>query len=177
MTTEPTPTGPPPPPHPREEFDMYGQLLDLGDWSYVLDDHNVRYHSGWYPYDKSARLSPDTEFRSWRNEYVLVFWTDDPAVVSANLKLATRRQGMGAMLVRVRAALNLEHGTFTLHPDDLTGDLLHQAQTKARRIIALFAAERARRDTPRTHLKPITAHEIQAQREAALPRTGEPRDG
>lgn len=154
------------PPHPREEFDMYGQLLDLGDWSYVLDDTGVRYGSGWYPYDKSVRLSPDVEFRSWRNEYVLVSWTEDPAVVKARLKLATRKHGMmGAMVVRVQATLNLEHGTVTLHPDDLTGELLHQAQTKARRIIDLFAAERARRDTPRKRLKPVTAADLQERRE------------
>lgn len=59
--------------HPRETFDGYGQLLELGNWSYVVDDYPAGYGKGsWYPFDGSARLAPDCDYRSWRNEYVLI---------------------------------------------------------------------------------------------------------
>lgn len=34
------------------EFDMYGDELPLGTWSYVVDDYGVQYGPGWWPFHK-----------------------------------------------------------------------------------------------------------------------------
>jgi Tfp pilus assembly protein PilN len=148
--------------HPREYFDMYGVLLDLGGWSYVVDDTSVRYVNDWYPYSKSVRVAPDVASYSWRNEYVGVRPGPEPHLAGARLRLSIRRQGSGVMAVNVDATLDLRADTATFQPDDLTGDLLHQAKVKARRLLDLLAAERLRQ---RTAPHPVTAAELEQQRE------------
>lgn len=80
------------------EFDGYAKEPPAGDWAYILDDFNVRYQPGPWPFAKpgadeylallkrkahagpaagcgvfSVRLSPDTGYgTSGRNEHVIV---------------------------------------------------------------------------------------------------------
>lgn len=149
--------------HPREEFDGYGWMLDLGSWSYILDDWGIAYGTGaWYPYSQSVLLAPDVDYRAWRNEHVrLCPSPTDPKMVTARMHLTLRPQGMGAMTVSVDAELDLSTGATAFRPDDVTGDLRVHALTKTRRIHELLAAERSRRDgTPRRRRRtPVTAHQ------------------
>lgn len=156
-----TTAAPEAPTHPREGLDLYGQDLDPdGDWAYNVDDYGVTYVGGqWYPFDRTVRLSPDCEFRSWRNQYVSVGPTDEPTVAVARLHLTVRKQGHALMTVHVRAGLNMETGEITFSHDDLDDRLLHEAQVKGARVLALLAAERLRHSTPPHPPCPVTAHE------------------
>ena len=71
---------------------------------------------------------------------------------------------MGAAIVRVQAELDMAAGTFSFRPDDLDGALRKQAQTKARRVLALLAAERGRRDGKPRRRRPRTAADLWAER-------------
>lgn len=148
-------------PHPREVFEGYAVDIPSGDWSYELDDFGVSYTSGAWPYHRDyVRLAPNVTYRSWANEYVNV-WQDlnNPQQAVAEMKVITRRQGVGAYTVRVAARLDLRTETVTFDPDDLDGELREQALAKAQRVLELFAVERARRDGPDRPDEPITAYD------------------
>lgn len=86
-------------------FDMYGIAPPEGDWSYIVDSTEIVYGPGWWPFYRHGtptgiRVSPDTEFRSWRNEYVLIF-PRTGATAAARVHLYVRPQGSGAMTVLV----------------------------------------------------------------------------
>ncbi|ASR39972.1 hypothetical protein BAY61_32340 (plasmid) [Prauserella marina] len=141
-------------------------LLELGDWSYVVDDTGIEYVNDWYPYSRSVRLAPDVAFYSWRNEYVGVRPGPEPHCAVAALRLAVRRNpNAGVIVVDVDALLDLRADTVTLRPDELTGELLHQAQVKTRRVLDLLAAERLRQRTPPYPPVPVTAPDLAQQRE------------
>lgn len=150
--------------HPRERFDMYARPLELGDWSYVLDEFgdDVAYgkHPLW-PFGRNhVRVSPDCDYRSWRNEYVLV-GVDGPDATTAEaaLTLLVREQGMGGAVVHVPVALDLAASTVTIvHFDDLSDRLREEALVKGRRLLDLIARERGRRDAGQ--LRPVAAYDL-----------------
>jgi hypothetical protein len=121
-------------------FDMYGGATPDGDWGYVVDDCGITYGPGWWPYHRdgkpgTVRVSPNTEFRSWRNEYVLISPSPsltEPATAVARLQLFVRPQGMGAMTVAARIGVDIRQRTFSL-PDGLPAELHEQATVKGRR--------------------------------------------
>ncbi|MBB2505798.1 hypothetical protein H5411_42610, partial [Amycolatopsis echigonensis] len=47
----------PPAVAPDDEFDMYGLEMELGTWSYILDDVGVVYGPGWYPFHRALTRS------------------------------------------------------------------------------------------------------------------------
>ncbi|MFD0261951.1 hypothetical protein ACFVH7_27215 [Kitasatospora indigofera] len=166
---------------PQDEFDMYGIELPLGDWSYRVDQPGTVYGAGPYPFHEplqrtewhpasplipfqvdtgttrptAVRVSPDVEFRSWRNEYVSLRPAGD--VVHAQLKLFVARQGMGATTRRVTLAIDPGAGTVTV-PDACPARLRDQAEVKGRRLLALLLEARSERDAgqdgPRLTLHP-----------------------
>lgn len=144
-------------------FDMYGITPPPGDWAYVLDDTGIAFGPGWWPFHRDGapagiRVSPDVEFRSWRNEYVLLYpSTSGPAAATARITLYVRPQGMGAMTVVAYLGLDIRQRTYTL-PDGLPEHLHEKAITKAQRLLDFISNTRAdrRRGSPR----PRTAADI-----------------
>ncbi len=153
----------------RDEFDMYGIRLELGEWSYVLDQPGVVYGPGWYPFHESlarvepdpsapllnrmvstgrtrpvgVRLSPGTEPFSWRNEYVQLEPCDHRILVRTTLFVCLR--GLGAVVRGIRMVVDLRNGSVVL-PEDCPVGLRGQAEVKGRRVVdLLFAARRERR--------------------------------
>lgn len=150
--------------HPREKFDEWGWVLDLEDWgSYVVDDCGIAYVNDWYPFNRSVRLSPAHEYRSWRNEYLLL-WPQNRHEAIAHARLTLRAQGMGVMTVGCTMTFDLRAHTFRLTPDDLTDPLRYQAEVKAARVLELLASERLRLRTPPFPPGPITAADLECQR-------------
>lgn len=94
--------------HPRERFDRYAQLLDLGQWRFEVDDFVVPYGAArWFPFPRCVRLAPDIDYRSWRNEYVQLCPGRRAHQASADLTIGLRAQGMGAVTVTIVADLDL----------------------------------------------------------------------
>lgn len=161
--TPPSPTA-----APEDEFDLYGVQLALGGWTYALDDTPVVYGPGWYPFHRqlqrtephpdsplltrmastgrtvptSVRISPDTDFRSWRNEYTLLHPYDHR--VHAHLTLFVEPRGTGAMTRRVTAEIDLRTSHVTI-PAQCPDHLREQARVKAERAMDLLAAARTER--------------------------------
>jgi hypothetical protein len=77
-------------------------------WSYILDDTNIMYGPGWWPFytDRNwpltggvneaptqpcgVRLAPDIAFYAWHTEYLLLYPTDEPGVVSGSCHVTPR---------------------------------------------------------------------------------------
>lgn len=155
---------------PRFEstFDMYGAAPPGGDWAYVVDGYGITYGPGWWPYHRDGkpgtiRVAPDTEFRSWRNEYVLISPSRaQPAAAVARLQLFVRPQGMGAMIVGAQLGINIRQRTVAL-PVGLPEQLHEQAGVKGRRLLDLIVAGRT--DRRRGAARPRTAADLaRAQR-------------
>lgn len=108
----------------------------------------------------SVCLVPDYEYRSWRNEIVLVSPSHTvPHHATARLSLWLRRQGMGGMITKCKVRLDLLHGTHRiedLHPD-VPEEVKQQAKTKATKLSAYLAAEIVNRDGDRK--QPVTTFE------------------
>lgn len=153
-------------------FDAWGRPTPPGDWAYDLDDFAIHYGPGWWPFythykpfaapqitqPAGVRLAPDTEYYSWRNEYVLLTPPDqrDPATVTSLLRLFVRRQGSGAICVDTRIAVDMRAKSVHI-PDDCPEALRVQAQTKGERILRFLLHHRARRRAGHTH--PVTAYD------------------
>ncbi|MER6913942.1 hypothetical protein ABT354_19905 [Streptomyces sp. NPDC000594] len=152
----------------RDEFDMYGVQLDLGDWSYALDDTQVVYGPGWYPFHRdvqrieqhpahplltrrtdtgrtecaAVRISPDVEIRSWRNEYVVLCPLGQRT--RAELRLSTTGGGPGVTTRRVTVEIDLCTQRIVI-PDGCPEKLREQAEVKARRILDFLIDARSER--------------------------------
>ncbi|TKG62377.1 MULTISPECIES: hypothetical protein [Pseudonocardiaceae] len=164
----------PPTVAPDDEFDMYGLELELGTWSYILDDFGIVYGPGWYPFHRAltrseqnpsapllnravpvgttkptgVRLSPNVAEYSWRNEYVLLAPIDHR--VQARTRLFVRKQGLGAMVRRITIEVDLRAELVTI-PDQCPAALREQAEVKGQRVLDLLqAARRERRRRAKT---------------------------
>lgn len=114
----------------------------------------------------AVRLAPNTKHYSWGNEYVTVFPNrDDPNKAYALLTLWVRPQGLGAIVAHGTVDLDLVAGTFSIRNDELEPEVRAQADMKATKLLAFFAAAIAERDkgTP----APTTAHDRHAVKERA----------
>lgn len=164
------------------EFYMYPSAPPAGEWAYQLDEWGVTYKRGQsWPFRQATdrdllaamkrkhfpapaagcgvsaiRLSPDTEYRSWGNEYVSVSpsWTA-PEIAETWLTLHVAPHGMGADVTRCKVTLDLTAGTFTV--GECMPEVKEQAEVKAARLIAFFRAAQA--DAEAGKRKPVTAHE------------------
>lgn len=149
---------------PVPYFDSYGQPPPAGDWEYVLDDFGVSYGPGWWPFYRDCtpcgvRLSPDTEYCSWRNEYVML-WPGTGAGAIAHVGLFCRRQGLGAMVLDARIGIDMREHTVTVL-SDLSGcpeGVGQQTHDKATRLLRFLLAQRRARRTGAT--RPVTAYEL-----------------
>jgi len=174
------------------EVDIYAVGLPAEPWSYVLDDGGIRYRrgpSGWWPFayadearEQSARsywsaradcgvaclrLAPASEYRSWRNEYVLAEPDRKmPHLASARLALLVRGQGLGGVVVPCHMQLDLRAQAFTIDgagrgwPPPLTA----QARMRAAKLLAYVAAALAERDAPGGLELPLTARAVECDR-------------
>ncbi|MGF6885003.1 hypothetical protein ABIA39_003422 [Nocardia sp. GAS34] len=152
-------------------FDVWGRPTPPGDWAYDLDDFDIHYGPGWWPFYTrykpfakpeitrpiGVRLAPDTEYYSWRNEYVLLRPDlRNPVVVTGLLRLFVRRQGGGAICVDTRITVDMRAKGVHI-PADCPHALRDQAQTKGERILRFLLHHRARRRAGDT--RPVTAYD------------------
>lgn len=163
------------------EFDMYAQPVPAGEWSYALDDHGIRYRRFGWPFGRSykrrgepeptsVRLAPDTEYRSWRNEYVLLYpgrlhecYGDaTPDWAHAYLNLWVRAQGMGGVVVRlVEVEIDVRNQVARI-AEDCPAALRGQAEMKGARLVTFLQTHTARARVPRSRRTPVTAHDAWA---------------
>ncbi|MFJ8313991.1 MULTISPECIES: hypothetical protein [unclassified Streptomyces] len=153
---------------PEDRPYTYGLKLELGEWGYVLDASSVFYGPGWYPFHQHVtrrernptaplndhevptgrtvparvRLSPDTENRSWGNEYVQLTPVDHR--IEARLELYAGQRQASTLVRTVTLEIDLRAKTVRL-PDQIPAALRHQAETKGRRILDLLLAARRER--------------------------------
>lgn len=151
------------------EWDMYGIELALGDWHYQLDQGDVVYGLGLYPFHQpdtyretdpsfpvltremptgstqptSVRLSPDVAHYAWRNEYVALEPFGDLALL--RMCLFAGRVGHKIMVRSIAIGLDLASERVTL-PPGCPDALIEQATIKSQRVLALLRAARAERD-------------------------------
>ena len=113
------------------------------------------------------RLSPDTAYYAWSNEYVSVV-PRRFARAATTLDLFVRQRGGGAVIVPCRIGFDLLFDTFTVG-DSCPPQLREQATSKAQKVLDLITAARQERDT---YLRPWTAHNQYPHHQAAT--RGEP---
>ena len=155
-----------------ETFDMWGRPTPAEPWGYSLDEvGDFCYGEGLWPFYERERprspkkrlrsylrLAPDCDYRSWRNEYVLVGLDDDGVGASARLTLFVREQGMGAVVIdRVDVKFDLAASTFEVDAR-CPAEQREQAQSKARKILDLI--ERCRGERDKGKRKPVLAWQI-----------------
>jgi hypothetical protein len=131
-----------------------------GEWMYEVDDFNVVYGPGWWPFHRggeptTVRLAPNTRYWAWRNEYVLVTPTAD-AAARARLSVYVAPAGAGGVVVTTGAVVDLRAGTAVVD-DGCPAHVRDAAQVKADRVLALALAARAQRR--RGQAAPVTAYE------------------
>jgi hypothetical protein len=173
-------------PIPGAEFDAYATPPREGDWSYVLDDTQIVYGKKPWPFRRRAadgfaaygspgrrqrarytegasiRLSPDVEFRSWRNEYVVIHTMDEGSRATGNLRLWAGQQGMGGWVYNARFDVAVPSFDCSFR-NELPGELEEQGRVKLDRITAFLRAEAARRDSGKR--APVTAADLESKRE------------
>jgi hypothetical protein len=167
------------------QWRMYGLATPPGTWAYTVDDFCVEYGPGPWPFHNDqdhepcqVRLSPDTAYYSWSNEYVGV-WPRRFATAATTLDLfvrqrgggaaaARRRRGGGAVIVPCRIIFDLLADTFTIS-DSCPPQLRERAAGKAQKVLDLITVARRERDT---YLRPWTAHDQYTHEQAAA--CGEP---
>ncbi|OEV13243.1 hypothetical protein AN218_04500 [Streptomyces nanshensis] len=146
---------------------LYAIEPEPGDWAYALDDPPEIYGPGWYPFHRHVtrpvphdgaplrlprlertgrteprpvRISPNTAYRAWHNEYVTLFGYRDDARVLARTHLYVSP-------CTVRSAefgIDLRKKSITV-PEACPDNLRQQAEEKARRVLAFLLAARAER--------------------------------
>lgn len=140
-------------------LDRYALPEPEGEWAYEVDKSGVHYGPGRWPFYRDGgpvivRISPNTEYRSWSNQYVLVGPTADPRIVSALLHCYVRPQGKGGIVRSVRVEFDIVADTFKLI--DCPAQITWQAATNAKRILGLIIAARADREV---YARPLTAYD------------------
>jgi hypothetical protein len=146
------------------KFAMYATPPPAGEWDYMLDDFQIVFGPGWWPfYDERRddgeqgepaviRLSPSTEYRAWNTEYVLLGASGE-ASAEGYLTLYRRRRGMGALVVDVKVTIDMRARSFTIG-QECPPAVRAQAEVKARRLLRFLLSARMERrrgvDRPRT---------------------------
>lgn len=146
----------------------YSVELGLGTWAYALETGPGKYGPGWYPFHRtiryrvpdsenlvahvgrrvetdkseprSVRISPDTAFRSWGNEYVTLLPYGNDARVIAHMNLFVAH----GFVRRVDLGIDLRHQGVML-PEQLPSNLKGQAEIKGARILDFLNRARSER--------------------------------
>jgi hypothetical protein len=162
---------------PRAKFDGYAQATPQGEWSYCLDEPQIVFGPGWWPFYRSphhtaapvpatVRLSPDTAYRSWRNEYVLVFDDRESSRMCwFGLRIWLRAQGMGGFVWESgHITLDIPTGTWAI-TGDVPDEVLTEVETKVAKIHTFIHQMRSLRR--KGVERPPHAHEAWLARNAA----------
>ncbi|WP_181786141.1 hypothetical protein [Streptomyces phytophilus] len=170
----------------EDEFDGYAVALNLGTWAYALDDSPGLYGPGWYPFYRevtrrepdphnltahvgrdvltgkieptSVRISPDKEFRAWRNETVTLY----PFHNDARVKALTRLYVGPVTVRRTEIVTDLREQSVIL-PDGIPGSLRVQAEVKGQRILDFLNAARSERQRGRPAPYAVVHREMRPQ--------------
>ena len=103
-----------------------------------------------------VRVAPDSEYRSWGNEYAPTIWPVDGARATADFHVWVRAEGNGAILAPVTADFDLAGKTVRLTGCHVS--VRSQAQSKAQKLLALIIEHMAARDAG--ELAPRVAFEV-----------------
>lgn len=154
----------------NEEFDGWAIPPPTSDPPYAVDDAGLTYGAGPWPFRRfddghlaTVRIAPSSEYRAWRNEYVLVHPNEDGSGAEAQLQLWLRPQGMGGYVLRVNVTLDLARDAYSFAPLH-HASLQARAESKAQRILDLVGVARRERDRGAT--RPTTAAETAKRVEA-----------
>jgi hypothetical protein len=152
------------------EFWPSGLAPPSGEWEYELDDHEITFGRGWWPFHRetvggqlettAVRVAPNTTYQSWGNEYVLLE-PDGGSCANATLELFVRAQGRGVVIGHGGVRIDIRSRAVSVDRG-CPPPLRDQAEMKATRLLAFLLAARASRRsgllTPRTaHMRWIEA--------------------
>lgn len=157
---------------PTEKFDAIVIAEPVGDWEYDLDDHGVHYDQSTWPFcyqrgehrePTSVRLAPNTEYQTWRTQYVIVFpvpglGTESPEPVNAlvAMQVLIRSEGAGGWVQSVFARIQLNTWAYEWYTPPLES-IAAQAQAKLTKVLRFL--QRACEERDRGVKRPATAHE------------------
>jgi hypothetical protein len=158
------------------------------EWEYILDDHDIVFGPGWWPFHLAAaakprspvavRLGVATNYWAWNLEYKTQYVTLKPegnGGASALLDFYERPRGLGARIAQVQITLDIRARRFTIAPQCPPG-LSEQARIKGQRLLDYVLLARSERR--RGWKRPWTAREQQIRRIARAwgNLDGDPRD-
>lgn len=149
-----------------------------GDWSYQLDDHGIRYGSGWWPFHhateadtqrnaqffekhglsgspehSSVRLLAGSDYCAGNQTYVVV--TPISGGACAEIEVMHRRQGLGGMVGETHVTFPADFSRFEMGDcADCVRELLLERAEKVRLFLLSAIAER-----DAGIVAPVTAHE------------------
>jgi hypothetical protein len=147
------------------KFDGYAIAEPVGEWEYELNDLGVRYGRGSWPshgcdgrgsWPCSVRLAPNTEYKSWRTQFVLLTLVPKGLVVFATLQVFVRPQGLGGWVHDAHAEMRLSPDEWTWR-NPLPADIRRQAKVKRDKVLKFLCLARQERDAGQR--APVTAHE------------------
>lgn len=161
-------------------FDTLAVPEPAGPWSYVLDDCGIRYGSGAWPFYRSdrasvlpsgrdaavVRVSPDREYRMWRNQEVRLYPQPVHNPVRIRLTLWVCAHEIGAWVLPTEARLWLPTRAWVWQID--VPESLRVAAADARDRILQFL-DLALRERDAGAIAPQTAHSRWAAESAAPP--------
>lgn len=138
-----------------------------GAWSYEVDDPDAAYgpHHLW-PFAGAVRVAPDTDYRSWRNEYIVLNPTSGALhptprshpLVMAHLDLFVREQGTGGYLIPALTMFDLADQR-TVTSRTLPAEVVAQHRAKASRLWRFIDQAREDRDAGRPLLTASARHQ------------------
>ena len=154
-----------------ERFVSFSAATPTGGWAYIVDDCGIEFGAGWFPFRRErggqpalVRLSPDTDYCAWSNEYVqLMPAQDSPRRATAIIHVFKRAQGMGAIVSRASVTIDIPSRTIEVSCED--PEAIAGARDKANRLLAFVLASRDQRR--RGLRRPATAHERYQEHTAA----------
>jgi len=147
-------------------FDGSAIAEPSGAWDYELDDYGVEYYgdSQWPFYRRvhkemqptSVRLSPNTEFKLWRTQYVLLTVLPEQGIIDVGLKVLVHREGSGGWVAEAGGVIDLESHRWIITravPDEIK----QQSVLKRDKVLSFLAQARAERAAGCS--VPLTAYE------------------
>jgi hypothetical protein len=130
------------------QFQPWATPPPRGDWAYIVDEFDVTFAPGWWPYRhhnelRCVRVSPDSEYRAWNNQYLALYPNPD-ATVTAYLQLWLRRQAMGGKVAYASATIDIRAQRASVN-GACPAAVKDQAGIKAQRLLELILTGRSER--------------------------------